>query len=356
MSERDNVVRLVDMAQVDAEAARWIARLDAGEASLEEHALFAAWKAENRYNQEAADRLAGLWTDMNDLDALGGPMALPAPRRRPFAPTGGPRRTSVWAIAGAAAAAILIAVLGLTFFLPTTVAPRTQVYATAVGEQRTVNLEDGSSVQLNTNSRVEVRFSTSARDLRLSRGEAFFEVAANRNRPFSVYAGDGVVRAVGTAFVVRLRERRMEVTVTKGVVDVGRLDRAAPAVDLGGVGRLGRHSVAIVAAQPAATETAFLDRDTITRSVITPPEVTRRLAWREGMLVFTGEALPEVVADVSRYTDMDIEIADSRLAELRVGGYFKVGEVEPMLQALQTSFGVRVERIDARHVRLSRAS
>jgi transmembrane sensor len=73
------------------------------------------------------------------------------------------------------------------------------------------------------------------------------------------------------------------------------------------------------------------------------------------MLVFNGETLPNVVADVSRYTDVQIEIADPTLNNLKVGGYFKVGEIDPMLEALESSFGVRVERVDDKHVRLSAA-
>ena len=123
---------------------------------------------------------------------------------------------------------------------------------------------------------------------------------------------------------------------------------------LGSAQALPRHVLTTVSAQKGAMEAALLaSTHKVEKLDLAPPEATRKLAWRQGMLVFTGESLPSVVADVSRYTDVQIEIADPELNNLKVGGYFKVGEVEPMLEALEGSFGVRVERLDAKHVRLS---
>ena len=360
MSDPNKIVRLVDLAAIEAQAAEWVARLDADTGSQDLYAQFESWKALSHHHREAAGRLTGLWTELNLLSQLSPPViaTVPSPRRvrtgrgQAGRPVQAFAANRVMLRASLAACLVLMAGLGMWGIWANT--PRIEVYDTAVGGQRTVNLSDGSSVQLNTNSRVEVRYSSQARDLRLVKGEAFFEVAPNKARPFSVYARDGVVRAVGTAFVVRLQPKGLEVTVTKGTIELASLTGANRSATLNKARAMPRHVLTTVTAEKGTTESAVLaPSHQVEKLDLAAPEVTRKLAWRQGMLVFTGESLPSVVADVSRYTDVQIEIADPGLNNLKVGGYFKVGEVEPMLEALEGSFGVRVERLDAKHVRLS---
>ena len=349
MSDPSNVIPLVDAATLEAQAAEWIARLDRDTPRPEDLAGFAAWRALSPLHRQAADRMSGLWSE---LDVLAGQGELmdgdPAPADNVRK---GPQSTRV-RFAGLAAALLLTLGLGATlarFYLPPT-----QVYDTKVGGQRTINLEDGSTIQLNTDSKVEVRYTPTSRDLRLLRGEAYFEVAPNPARPFSVYAQQDVVRAVGTAFVVRLKREGVEVTVTKGRVELASLSR--PATASAGLERIAatpRRTLTLVSATGGETPLALVNRASeVEKLDLAPPDVSRKLAWRQGMLIFQGEDLTSVVEDVSRYTDVRIEIADPALRSLKVGGYFKVGEVEPMLEALQSGFGVRVERVDEKHVRL----
>jgi transmembrane sensor len=346
MSDPNNIIRLVDLATIEAQAADWIARLDRDASSVSDLADFAAWKALSPQHRQAADRLQGLWSDFDILAKL-----TPAIQDRIVASPKRAMPPPPWWVAGLAAASLVVAGLGAVFVLQRL--PHTQVYDTAVGGQRTINLEDGSSIQLNTNSQVEVRYSPKARDLRLIRGEAYFEVSPNKQRPFSVYAREGVVRAVGTAFVVRLTGDRVEVTVTEGKVEMAAFTHPVGRASLDRVASIPRKPLTMVSATHGATELAVLDQTQLIEHLdLAAPEVTRKLAWRQGMLVFNGETLPNVVADVSRYTDVQIEIADPTLNNLKVGGYFKVGEIDPMLEALESSFGVRVERVDDKHVRL----
>jgi transmembrane sensor len=343
MSDTSNLLNFAAAGSLEAQAADWVARLDRDDATDLDRAAFDAWKARSPLHQRAAERLQTLWSGLDDLAALADPVA--SLEARPPVPI---RRRRVWPIAAGIAVTI-----GAGLILLSTTSPQVQTYETAVGAQRTVNLPDGSSVQLNTGTRVEVRYSSQARDLRLLQGEAFFEVAPNKARPFSVYARDGVVRAIGTAFAVRLEGRKLDVTVTKGVVEVSSVSGRAGASRLEAVATLPRRPLATLYANSGTAEAIVVDAQLVRRADVAPQEATRRLAWRQGMLVFTGDDLSEVIADVSRYTDVEIEIADPRLNDLKVGGYFKVGEVEPMLEALETGFGVRVERLDAKHVRLS---
>jgi len=357
MSDPAKVVRLVDLKAIEVEAAAWIARLDSASGTSTDQADFEAWKAQSVHHREAAEKLGGLWSDLGILGQLAAPSSA-------VAATAHRGRRGTWALGHisrrstgiAAVAAGMAAAIGMGLFATQILTPRTEIYDTAVGAQRTVNLADGSSVQLNTNSRLEVRFTPESRDLKLVRGEAFFEVAPNRQRPFSVYVQDGVVRAVGTAFIVRLRSERVEVIVTKGSVELASFTQPPRGLRLDRAASLPRRPLEVVSVAPGVVETAIIAQDKVERSSVTGPEATRRMAWRQGMLAFDGQPLSEVVADVSRYTNMEIEIADPRLSSMKIGGYFKVGEVEPMLEALEAGFGVQVQRLDATHVRLTAAS
>jgi transmembrane sensor len=163
-------------------------------------------------------------------------------------------------------------------------------------------------------------------------------VAHDPSRPFSVYAGDGVTVAVGTAFSVRLEQGSVEVVVSEGKVSYSRVaDVPAP------------EPVAYVAAGETALfgESVVIDR-------IDLAAIDRKLSWTDGKLVFSGDALSSVVADISRYADIRFEFATQDLADMRVGGVFGLGEVDDMLEALETNFGVRAERIDDKHVRIVR--
>jgi transmembrane sensor len=189
-------------------------------------------------------------------------------------------------------------------------------------------------VTLNTASQIEARMNGQERTIRLLEGEAFFEVAHDASRPFRVYAGDGVTMAVGTAFSVRLEEHAVEVVVSEGKVSFARVaDTVEP--------------VAYVSAGEAASFS-----DSVMIAPVGTEEVGRKLAWTEGRLVFSGDPLSSVVADISRYTDIEFEFASEELADQRVGGVFVVGEVDDMLAALETNFPVRAVRIDDKHVQI----
>jgi transmembrane sensor len=332
MSPTGNILNFPDRSPVEEEAARWVVRVDAGDLSESERSAFEAWKAVPAHS-EAYQRLRAHWTDLDGLADL---------HRKPA----GPPAVLRWGGLGLAAAVIIaVAAVGLwprtpSPATPATVqqasAPAVAVYETALGGQQRIPLADGSVITLNTASQVEVRMTPAERSVRLLTGEAFFEVAHDTSRPFRVYAGDGVTQAVGTAFSVRLEKNGVEVVVSEGRVAYSRV---ADRID---------DAVAYVAAGEAAT---FGDKVKLIETV-DAAEVDRKLSWRQGRLVFAGEPLSSVVADIARYTDIQFEFASPELASMPIGAYFEVGEVDRMLEALQTTLGLKVERIDATHVRI----
>ena len=224
-------------------------------------------------------------------------------------------------------------------------------YATMIGEQATHPLNDGSVLRLNTHSLVDVVYTENRRRLTLLQGEVHFDVASDKSRPFEVYAGNRLVRAVGTAFSVRLHSDRVKVMVSEGVVDLAVVKANMPSalVTVDSSGQLSDQSNRQLA-KPASIQLTQTDAATEVfgslkagQSIEIPVDIkdvmnqveyhdpqalNRHLAWIEGKLVFDGEPLEQVVREVSRYTPVKIEVTDARLKQLRIGGQFQIGETE----------------------------
>lgn len=194
-------------------------------------------------------------------------------------------------------------------------------YATGVGERRVVTLADGSLMRLNTDTAVTVDLAPRRRSIRLKRGEASFDVAHDTRRPFVVAADEARVRAVGTAFTVRLRSDLTEVTVSEGIVGVrdgGKAERHVP-----------------------AGNAAAVRRGTIAVTALAPTDIQRRLAWQDGRLSFDGDTLEQAVDEFNRYRIRPIVIGDPALAGVRIGGTFRSDRSGDFARALEQSFGIR---------------
>ena len=336
------VIQFPDRARAEREAAAWIARLDRGQLDAEEQQALRAWLAADPANRDALSHMAQVW---GNLDCMGILAELfphgghePAPERKPW---------RQWVPAGAlGAAAMIMLAVGLHLgglldglrpaidLSPAHKMPSELVYRTERGEQTEIQLTDGSTLSLNTLSEARIHFEGNLRTVYLTRGEAHFDVASDPERPFVVHAGQGWVRAVGTAFNVRLLDEQVEVLVSEGVVEV-----VAEAVrDLVLVDEPEIAPVVVLERGGSATYT-----NTVTRSEALPIErIEQRLAWRRGKWMFEGETLAEVLDEVSRYTDREIVIADPHLAELRVGGYFDIGDIDGLMKALEAGFGIQM--------------
>jgi transmembrane sensor len=205
-------------------------------------------------------------------------------------------------------------------------------HETAVGIHQTIHLADGSGVDLNTNTDLRERISETRRDMVLLRGEALFHVTHDPGRPFYVSAGGTIVRAVGTAFSVRVHaEGQVDVLVAEGRVAVG---AAGSAVNL--------NDSALLSSAPevAEGESARVVNDSVAVSVLNAEEVKRRLAWIGGQLAFKGETIAQAVGEFNRYNQRQI-IVDASLADLRVGGTFRATDLDSFIAALGLSFGIQ---------------
>ena len=200
-----------------------------------------------------------------------------------------------------------------------------ELYRTQVGERRVIALADGSRVHLNTASTIEVAMKKDRRLVRLVKGEALFEVAHDKARPFLVDAGSARLRAVGTAFNVRIRENVVELTVTEGVVAVAQSGEAVRKAS---------------APHIAAGGGAVIRPGAVAPTVLGGQVLRQRTAWQDGVIELEGETLPQAVEEFNRYRTQPIIVGDARLANIRVGGRFEVDEADKFLLALESSFPV----------------
>ena len=206
--------------------------------------------------------------------------------------------------------------------------------STDIGERSILMLPDGSRVTLNTVSAVNVDYTSRTRRVVLTAGEAFFEVAKDPARPFVVSAGSRQVIAVGTTFDVRLQDHQVKVTLVEGKVRVLTAS-TPPSTPLA-------HAPAVAAVTLEPGSTLIAKEGGIDR--IEHIDVTRVTSWREGRLVFEGERLAEVVAEMNRYSREKLEIATPALADRRVSGVFEPTNGAALAKALETYGIARVAR------------
>jgi transmembrane sensor len=319
------VVKLRTRAEIDEEAAAWIWRMEGGPAEGADPEAFEAWLRQDPRHRRALEELSKVWETLDGITA-----APELPRTEVTQPDTRPSHRALWFAAAAAAAA---AGLAVTIWMNR--GSESQVLQTAVGQHRNVVLADGSVVSLNTNTVVETNFGRHLRALYLRKGEAHFEVAHDRSRPFEVHAGDAVVRAVGTEFEVRLRvDQHVDVLVNEGRVEV---EPDAPAEV---VVHEKTHAV-------SAGETLTTATRTYAVVPVTAEQVSSELAWREGAVVFDSEPLSQAIAEIQRYTDARIVISDDSIAALPVGGRFKTDDLQGFLNGLETALPIEIRRTDS---------
>lgn len=330
------VTQFPSAQQIEAEGCAWIAQLDGSSPTKEDLDAFREWINRSPRHRQEIKRLSVLWSDLNILTELAVPL------REPERKSGGGFRLRSAAIAAIAVVGIAFGVTYALWRAPSDDQAASLTYSTLVGKQESVALADGSHVVLNTDSRIQVSYSAERRMVHLLHGEAYFEVAHNPNRPFLVYVGANIVRAVGTAFTVRIKEHDVEVVVSEGTVELSSMTDMAGSAPGGTVAKTQATKLVAISAGQRAT----FNKEVESIQTIEAPEVTRRLSWREGVLSFSGEPLEQVVEEVSRYTPITIVITDPAIRNIKIGGYFKAGETDAMFEALETSFGVRVKRVN----------
>jgi transmembrane sensor len=339
-----SVLAFPDPRRSREEASLWLARLDRG-LSDDERSGLRDW-LRDAMNNRAFMEMGKLWRGLEIISVLSELFPLNPEVLNPRS------RRSFPSIALAAIAAACISAVGTLFLAGDTPwsvfsarAPAVPMFSetsrTSVGEKRVVRLADASMVTLNTNSRIAVFYASLARDVYLSYGEAQFNVARDPARPFNVYAGKRVLQSSGASFNVRVfADDNVELIVTDGQVKVLNVP-SRPMID--SPQRL-RDNFMQVDTLVSAEELALVDPVTQTVRKLEPSEVDAKLAWQRGEVVFQGEPLEQAVREVGRYTTTRFVIGDEKLRDLRVGGYYKIGDEDSFLASLRENFLVDWQR------------
>lgn len=305
----------LDRRRIRAEAAVWLARLHGPSRTTALEEGLKRWLAEDPLHALEFELATDVWEESAhhpDAAPLGGPHVVRHATLPRF----------VVPLLSSLAATLLIGVS--LFFLLRDPAS----FSTAVGEQKTIILADGSRITLNTNTQISVRYRDHVRVVTLKHGEAYFDIVHNPNRLFIVRAGTRKILDLGTRFVVSRvgnLPNSLAVTVIEGQVAVAPIDTSklahlqpAPQVRIVSAGQLlGFHADAL--------------------PTIRTVSVAEATAWLNGQLIFDGTPLREAAAQFNRYNALKIRIASSEIAEIRVGGVFRIGDSASFAKAVAES-------------------
>jgi transmembrane sensor len=304
-------------ATVRDDAARWFVRMQEPAVDVVEYRRFEAWLGEHPQHREEFEVLQGLWTAA-DL--------VPAARLQALCENTPVRKARQSWVRYAVAASVVAVALGLGLFSGLNhPAPYTAEYSTALGERRHVALPDGSVIDLNSRSRIQVNFEKDRRGIELIEGEAMFSVEHDTSRPFVIDAGNGLVTVTGTRFDVRRDLSETRVAVEQGTVKVQ--GQGAEFVSLS-----------------AGLGTRIDAQGTVAAAyAVNPAELT---AWRSGKLVFNNASLSEVAAEVSRYREKPLTVGSDKVGNLRLTSVFKSDNTDALLKALPSILPVAVRTLD----------
>jgi transmembrane sensor len=315
-------MKLDDAKAVDDAAVAWFVRLHDEQATMADHAAFAAWLAGDPAHAKAWGELDHIWGGLGEVGAAG-----PKTMRPPA--TAGRRPSDARPWRRLAAAAIVLLALACAWSL----APAGLLadHRTGIGERRTVHLADGSQVELGPDSALDVSFVPARRSVRLIAGEAFFTVARDQARPFVVEAGRGRVEVLGTAFDIKIGEEAVSVAVTKNAVAV----------------------TAAGGAPVRLSEGQAVSYDERGVSPVRDADLDAIQAWRQDQLVFHDVPLATVLAELRRYRHGRVQLLGGNLGSRRVTAVFNAREPDAAIETIARSLDLRVLRATSLFIALA---
>jgi len=309
---------------VHAQAVDWILRIRSENCPETERHAFNTWLEESASHRQAYETVQAQWEWMEPFKAMNFPARDAALRYRGKSP----RRLFIYS-----AAATLLLAMGLTAFMPNGWLGIPHTYVAEKGDRQTVTLADGSRIELNTESEVRVHFNHWQRSVEIIKGEAFFTVNHDAERPFEVRAGSGRIRDIGTAFEVYIKPEHVIVAVQEGIVEV----QASGKREL-----------------TAGQQLAFSNSGEF--QALQAQDVAGLTAWRQGNLVFRNRRLDDVLAEVGRYHDTRVRLQNETLGKLRVSGTFHTAELGDTLDAIAAILPVNIDHVGTHEIVLKSAT
>lgn len=308
------------------EASEWFARLDGNEFLSDERQHFEAWRRRSPDHERAFQVIRSTWSAPeleNALSAL-----QPVACNSPSPAESRSRHRRAWKTTSAAAMLAILAVWwGLNADLLTILQAD---YRTSTGEQRTVQLEDRSTILLNTNTAIAVQLDEPVRRVRLLQGEALFQVHRDPDRPFIVEHENSIVRVLGTEFMVREQDHRTTITVVHGTVEVGTSDGTVPPTQLAA-------GQQITEGPDGLGSPHNVDVDGLT-------------AWTGRRLHVTNVPLSGVIEEIQRYHPGLIWIWNPAIGSVRVTGIYDLSDTMNTLKTLARTLPIHMDRLTDRLV------
>ncbi len=298
------------------QASYWVNLLHDGDCTPEQHQEFQVWLNKNTFNQQAYQEVEAYWQELGGLETLAQPQLQAArtythrtQNRRRWPP-----RQSL-----AIAASVLLMAMSV---------PLVQLcldngsYQTAKGEQKQIQLSDGTRIDLNTDTEVRISYTFFNRRVKLEHGEALFTVKHNADKPFEVAAADGLIRDIGTQFNVYQLADKVSVTVLEGEVSVSKIQATTPQLMTAGM--------------------QYTYHQNGQGQLANNGDVKDVSAWREGRIVFKGQRLGVVLEQLSRYHAVKLSTGNSNLAGLKVSGSFPTNDLNIALNTIAASLPVKI--------------
>lgn len=337
------------------DACDWIAKIDRG-LSESETSQFQEWLYEKPEHLTQMLKTAKMWDKMDDLERLSDIFPQNQVKLK--------KSSLVW---GSLAASLILA---FTLTLnnvsevfnhnppPIVLQPVVSTYQTKTGEIDTITLPDSSVLVLNTNTIVHMKYTNDVRVLELQQGEIHIDVAHDESRPLSVLANGKMIQAVGTSFNVEVTADLVELIVTEGKVLVENKSTNQFKADIA------NHKIKLPQSSLAVSKGEKVDLDIDKKSVaikevikLAPIDIISSLSWQERKLIFRGETLAYVVDEISRYTDLKIELDnDEKLKKTNVVGVFKTGDVTELLAEFKKHFNITHKKTSDNKIKLYFAS
>ncbi len=304
-----------------AEAGVWIARLHGGDRDQAAVAGVKQWLQASPLNARAFELATEVWEESQNLRRVM-PFAVTAPP---------PRRGRVPLAFATATLAVAGIVLGIFLYQHAGV-------STGVGEQRSLTLQDGTRVFLNTATHVIVRYDRTVRKVELKTGEALFDVAKRPDWPFVVEAGNRRVNALGTSFVVRRDEQGLAVTLVEGRVTVTPEVPSPPGRRAGNVLTGAASSGEVFTLSPGQRLTFPADKE----AELDTPSLGRAIAWRQGHIILDDTPLSNAASEMNRYSSVKLVVERPEAKTLLVNGLFQVGDSLSFARAVGKTYGLTV--------------